>query len=69
MLSCAADMALIAAALTLFITQIGFGPAVENGGLFSDIFMVVVFVCLAIAEAASVTCNLVDKIDRFGDDE
>lgn len=69
MLVCAADMALIAAALTLFITQIGFGPAVENGGLFSDIFMVVVFVCLAIAEAASVTCNLVDKIDRFGDDE
>lgn len=68
-LSCAADMALIAAALTLFFTQIGFGPAVENGGLFSDIFMVAVFVCLALAEAASVTCNLVDKIDRFGDEE
>ena len=59
------DMALIAAALTLFFLLIGFDAATSGGGLFSDILMVVLFIILGIAEAASFICSVVDGVDRF----
>lgn len=68
-LSFGMDMALIAVALTLYFMLIGFTSAADGAGLFNDIFMVVVFICLGIAELASVTCNLVDHVDRFKDDK
>lgn len=61
----ALDMALISAALTLFFLLIGFDEAINRGALFSDIFMVALFVILGIAEAASFICSVVDGVDRF----
>lgn len=61
----ALDMVLISAALTLFFLLIGFDEAINSGALFSDIFMVALFVILGIAEAASFICSFVDGVDRF----
>lgn len=63
-ISFALNMVLISAALTLFLVLIGFASEV---GLFNDIFMVAMFVILAIAEAAAFICNVVDHVDKFGD--
>ena len=64
-LAFAIDMALIAAVLTLYFIQVGFSSAATRGGLFSDIFMIVAFVCVAVAEAGSVVCSIVENIDKF----
>lgn len=64
-LAFALDMALIAAVLTLYFMLIGFTAAPSSGGLFNDIFMVAMFIILAIAEAASAVCNIVDNVDKF----
>lgn len=66
-ISFAFDMALIAVALTLYFMVIGFN-AESEGGMFNDIFMVAMFICLAIAEISSVACNVADNIDRFKDE-